>query len=206
MACFPEDVRSIVLLDFVFDLNQSNEDLSSTFRESIDSIIKNESEKPTQAASSNNSKELTYEAALERLLKANRHVDIKAGKVLLDRSIISVNGKLEFSRDIGIPKFSPIRYHFSEFKTLRDSMVKYIKFPILHIYAYPYPYGEITFNYVNNLLNEIKASSNKTVEMVKFEGSHHFHMINPDKTSEIVLKFLESVDETCNSKSSSSKL
>ena len=85
----------------------------------------------------------------------------------------------------------PIRFHYSEFLCLRESIVKNVKLPICHVYAFPYPYGEITFNTVNELLNDIRRDSSFSLEMIKFEGSHHFHMLNPAQTAEIVAKFLK---------------
>jgi hypothetical protein len=84
----------------------------------------------------------------------------------------------------------PIRFHYSEFLCLRESIVKNVKLPIYHIYAFPYPYGETTFDTINDLLNEIKRSSNCFLEIVKFEGSHHFHMLNPARTAKLVAQFL----------------
>lgn len=85
----------------------------------------------------------------------------------------------------------PIKYHFIEFCALKSSIIKNIKCPILHIYAYPYPYGEQTFNFVNKLLTDIEENSKSSVDLVKFEGTHHFHMINPTGTAQIVLEFLK---------------
>jgi hypothetical protein len=44
----------------------------------------------------------------QRILKANRHIDEHAAKVLLERSLVFENGALDFGRDINIPKFVTI--------------------------------------------------------------------------------------------------
>ena len=44
-------------------------------------------------------------------------------------------------------------------------------------------------------MNEIKTKTKSTVELVPIQGTHHFHMLKPAATAEIILKFLkEKVD------------
>jgi phosphoribosylaminoimidazole-succinocarboxamide synthase len=45
-------------------------------------------------------RELTYDFALARLLESNKHIDEISAKILLERGLIYVDNKLEYSRDI----------------------------------------------------------------------------------------------------------
>jgi len=194
MACFPNSVKSTILLDFVFALNISSETLSNTYKESIEKLLENESfSSEKKLENKTNNQPLTYDMALERILKANRHIDEMSGKILLERSLKYENGCLEFSRDIGVPKYFPIRYHLSEFLSLRDCIVKNVNTNILHLYAYPYAFGENVFKLVSDVLEKNNVTSGKHLEVIKFEGSssHHFHMIEPQPVANLILKFLD---------------
>ncbi len=75
---------------------------------------------------------------------------------------------------------------------MRESIVKNIQSPILNIFAFPFPYGEDTFNVVFKIVKEISENSTSKVEHIKFEkGGHHFHMLEPEECSQLVLKFLD---------------
>lgn len=86
----------------------------------------------------------------------------------------------------------PIKSIHMEFMVFYSDIIKKVKCPILHIYAYPYPYGAEVYDFVDKLLNSIKENSNKQLIIQRFDGSHHFHMINPKPTSELILNFLNS--------------
>ena len=195
MACFPDNFKATILLDFVFDLSASNERLSTTYKESIDKLLENES-------STAKSENLTYEKALERILKANRHIDELSGKILLERSLTYENECLEFSRDPGVPKYFPIRFHLSQFMSMRECIGKNVNTPILHIYVYPYAYGEKTFSFVVEMLEAIRASSRKKLEHIQFDesDSHHFHMRRPSSVAKLILRFLNEEHAKCESK------
>ena len=92
-----------------------------------------------------------------------------------------------------MPKYFPIRYHLSEFLGFKNCIIKNVNTNILHLYAFPYPYGENVFNFVNDLLEKNKENSRKSLEVIRFEGSssHHFHMIEPQRVANVVVKFLD---------------
>ena len=59
-------------------------------------------------------------------------------------------------------------------------------------------YGEKIQNYLISLL---KSGDNKSrIETVKFHGTHHFHMIKPEKTANIILNFLNNDNINLSSK------
>ena len=78
--------------------------MTTTWRESIDKLV-NTNELLVEKKDNSKLVELTYDTALERLMKANRHVDELSAKILLERSLVFENETLEFSRDPGIPKY-----------------------------------------------------------------------------------------------------
>jgi len=41
-----------------------------------------------------------------------------------------------------------------------------------------------------DLMTEIREKSDASVEMAAIESTHHFHMLKPEETSRIALKFL----------------
>lgn len=196
MSCFPDNVKSVILLDFVFALDISSESLSNTYKESIEKLLENGLDQPPNDA------QLTYDMALERILKANRHIDELSGKILLERSLNYENDCLKFSRDIGVPKYFPIRFHFSEFMSFKECIVKNVNTNMLHIYAFPYAFGEKVFNVVSDVLETNNVISRKHFETIKFEGcsSHHFHMIEPQMVADLVLNFLEKQSSKLDSK------
>ncbi len=61
------------------------------------------------------------------------------------------------------------------------------------MFAYPYPYGTNTFNTVTKIVQDIADNSKSNLEHVKFEkGGHHFHMLESEQSSKVILKFLDS--------------
>ncbi len=66
-----------------------------------------------------------------------------------------------------------------------------LKCPILLIYALPAPYGEYTYNKVMEMMAEIKSKSEASLELISIESTHHFHMLKPEETGQIALKFLD---------------
>ena len=87
----------------------------------------------------------------------------------------------------------PIKYHYSEFLSFRELSIKNIKSPILLVYAFPYAYGEAVFDTVSCFLDQVKAEHDSIVHKVKFEGTHHFHMMKPAECSIAILNFLDSL-------------
>jgi len=195
-ACYPEDIRQLLFVDFAFDFSVTCEDPIVCWRECIDKYVKaSSSETSTPDNNNNNNKirpELTTDLAVEILLKANKNLDSDAAKTLLERGLMKKSdGKLAFSRDAGLGEFLPIRFHFSEFKSLREHIVPKIKCPILAVYACPCPYGDKSHETVVSILDDIERASHVSVTETRFDGvTHHFHMIEAKATSDIILNYL----------------
>ncbi len=73
-------------------------------------------------------------------------------------------------------------------KTLHENITN----PIQYIYAWPPSYGEPNYRSSVEFFTTLKRNKpGNDVDIMKFEGSHHFHMIDPEKTSSIIIKFLK---------------
>ena len=67
-----------------------------------------------------------------------------------------------------------------------------IKCPLQFQYAWPPSYGEENYKSTLDFFNTLKRNRPDIgVDILRFEGSHHFHMINPEKTCSNILQFLE---------------
>lgn len=84
-----------------------------------------------------------------------------------------------------------MRDYHSEYNRIYESLFENLENPVILIYATPPAYGEKIYNQVMHIMNQIKKNSKAEVELVPLEGTHHFHMLNPVETSEIVLRFLK---------------
>lgn len=65
-----------------------------------------------------------------------------------------------------------------------------IKCQVLYIYAWPPSYGERYYEGTMEFISKMKEHDKNSIESIKFDGTHHFHMIEPDKTSKIILNYL----------------
>lgn len=76
-----------------------------------------------------------------------------------------------------------------------------IKCSILYVYAWPPAYGDTLYNGTMDFFTNLKKNKiTGNVEIVKIEGSHHFHMIEPEEVTSIIVDFLTSCTkaEACN--------
>ena len=89
----------------------------------------------------------------------------------------------------------------SDFTILADLLDEHFKSPFLLIYAYPHFMGHHGQTLQNYLISILKTSKNKNlVEVVKFHGAHHFHMIEAEKTANLILNFLRKENFSLNHK------
>ena len=52
--------------------------------------------------------------------------------------------------------------------------------------------GESALQDTLKTIDLINEGSKTKIELLKFKGTHHFHMISPKETAELILKFLDS--------------
>lgn len=77
-----------------------------------------------------------------------------------------------------------------------------IEAPLLSLHAVPASYGDVKGKNTRALVEKIRQKSSGIVESGYIEGSHHFHMIKPKQTAEIIVNFLNKIKsiEPVNSK------
>jgi alpha/beta superfamily hydrolase len=80
-------------------------------------------------------------------------------------------------------------YHL-DFIQIYHSLVEDFNIPIQFIQADPPPYGDVLFEQINEMIQHLKEHSKNTVDVISMNGTHHFHMLKPAETADIVLKFL----------------
>ncbi len=131
-------------------------------------------------------------------MKANRHLDKTAADILLDRALIVHDNKLEFSRDKRL-RINVNPDHFIDWIVMSRTFSETIKCPIQFQYAFPPSYGEDNYRGSLDYFNTLKRNRPEIeVDVVKFEGSHHFHMIQPEKTCSNILQFLKNKKDNVN--------
>lgn len=83
------------------------------------------------------------------------------------------------------------RDHYIEIVQLLPEIAKYLTAPTMLIHATPASYGDRALKDTLKTINIINDGSRTKIELAEFEGTHHFHMIKPKETAEILLKFLD---------------
>ena len=61
----------------------------------------------------------------------------------------------------------------------------------MFIYATPPPFGQTLYDQIMTIISEIRKNSQSNVETIPIEGTHHFHMLKPEETANIVLEYLD---------------
>jgi hypothetical protein len=151
-------------------------------------------------------------------------LDEKSAKILLERSVNRQDDKLIYSRD------QKLKYHVSllffvriiidfYFKTkfvhpevflFRKTMSKYITCPMLFIYSsagFTLFNGESGLDILLEIIKEFKnANKSKFIQSIPVNGTHQFHMIDADNTSNIIMDFLNKANKMQNISKIISKL
>ena len=76
--------------------------------------------------------------------------------------------------------------------------------PLLFIYAVPASYGERKFKRTVEFFQRLRHR--KLIKMLPMKGTHHFHMLKPRETSELISDFIEKDVEKRNANKLKSKL
>lgn len=194
---FPDEVKAIVAIDWVMSGRKEDlEPIAKHWRMGINRQIEVEDGDEGTLPDVKRSP-LTKELAVKLLMNANHHLDETAAKCLLERALITKSdGTLDFSRDVMFKaSMSRLGNHFSEYSQIWPNIKTTLKAPMLQIYAHPPSYGDFAFECTNQRIRDINENSKTKIELVKFDGTHHFHMIHPAETAKIVLKFLDKIKD-----------
>ena len=96
--------------------------------------------------------------------------------------------------------------HFIDWVLMERTFHENITSSIQFQYAWPPAYGEENYRSSLEFFNNLKRKkSGGDVQILRFEGSHHFHMIDPEKTSSNILEFLKPKQEDVNNPNNTSK-
>ena len=68
------------------------------------------------------------------------------------------------------------------------------------VHALPASYGTVSLEDSIKLINEINNGSKSKIELQTFNGTHHFHMIQPEKTAMRIHEFLDKLKVTPSTK------
>lgn len=175
-----------------------NTDFSVVLRDSIDKFLEFE-EGEEEFKKTWSKKVLTREKALEALLKSNNHLDEAAAKCLLERGMRpkteSGDNDYEFTRDYRAKLVLGARDHFIDPILLVPELLRTHRTPTLFMVADPPSYGKTKQTMTMNIIRGIQAQSKESqIEIVTHQGTHHFHMIDPEPTSQLVFNYLNKIN------------
>ena len=85
--------------------------------------------------------------------------------------------------------------HYSEFVLIGSHMRKNLTAPTLYVHAIPATFGREVLE--NTEIYKRKISQNaEYTESLFVEGSHHLHMVKSKEAAQIVLNFLDKINNT----------
>ncbi|CAF1104323.1 unnamed protein product, partial [Brachionus calyciflorus] len=189
---FKNEVKGLVSLDWIFPITDHDfASYSELWKNGIENFIDFEE---AEISKENHKKTLTRDLALSILMRHNNHLNEESAKILLERALIAnKDGSLQFSRDIRIKHAGYSLDHYIQFYYLLPEIMRNVNAPILSIHADPPSFGEDAVNSTIQFLKKINQNSKNRIEFTKILGTHHFHMIKPKETSEIIHKFFNKI-------------
>ncbi|XP_064011177.1 serine hydrolase-like protein 2 isoform X2 [Pogoniulus pusillus] len=187
MFCFlyPEMVDKLVLLETLGFLlaPEDTEAWLESRRAVIDRLLSLEAKKQAPKARS-------PEAALERLLEANRHLTAEGGAVLLQRGATETPAGLVYNRDLRVRKQS--REYFTVEQCVK--LLQKIQDRVLIILARDgllVPHKPDNRNdFVKALQEALDSTLKEHIQLVEVPGSHFVHLNEPEVVSGIISSFL----------------
>ena len=87
-----------------------------------------------------------------------------------------------------------MRDYHAEYAGIYECLFEHLNHPVLLVYATPAPYGEKLFKEIMHIMSQIETRSKSTVETIPIDGTHHFHMLKPIETSELLIRFFDKVN------------
>ncbi|XP_064011176.1 serine hydrolase-like protein 2 isoform X1 [Pogoniulus pusillus] len=182
---YPEMVDKLVLLETLGFLlaPEDTEAWLESRRAVIDRLLSLEAKKQAPKARS-------PEAALERLLEANRHLTAEGGAVLLQRGATETPAGLVYNRDLRVRKQS--REYFTVEQCVK--LLQKIQDRVLIILARDgllVPHKPDNRNdFVKALQEALDSTLKEHIQLVEVPGSHFVHLNEPEVVSGIISSFL----------------
>ncbi|XP_033919259.1 serine hydrolase-like protein 2 isoform X1 [Melopsittacus undulatus] len=187
MFCFlyPEMVDKLILLENLGFLlaPEDTEAWLKSKRLVIDRLLSLEAKQQTPRARS-------PEAALQRLLEANRHLTAEGGAILLQRGATETPAGLVYNRDMRVRTQS--RESFTVEQCVK--LLQKIQDRVLIIVAQDgllVPYKLDTRNhFVKDLREAFESTLKEHIQLIEVPGSHFVHLNKPEVVSGIISNFL----------------
>jgi pimeloyl-ACP methyl ester carboxylesterase len=185
-ACFPEDTAKFISIDIAGPTVRDHIKLAGQTGDCVDKLLMYENLPESKMPC------YTYEEMVELVLDAYQgSVDLDSVKVLMKRGMapapehLHKNG-FHFSRDLRL-KVSMMGM-FNEEQVLQYA--SQIKCEVLNIRARPgMCFGDP--NMYPKVIEKMRESSKRLV-YEEVEGTHHVHLVNPERVCEIIADFLMS--------------
>lgn len=185
-ACFPDEVSKFISFDIAGPTVRDHIKLASQTGDCIDKMLNYETLPESKVPC------YTYEEMIDLVLDAYQgSVDLESVKILMQRGMAPAPEHLHkngyhFSRDLRL-KISMMGM-FSEEQVL--IYASQIRCEVLNIRACPgMCFGDPTV--YPKVIDKIREGA-KRVVYEEVEGTHHVHLVNPERVSEIVTEFLHS--------------
>eukprot|EP00055_Hartaetosiga_balthica_P004384 m.11371 g.11371 ORF g.11371 m.11371 type:complete len:337 (-) comp3827_c0_seq2:69-1079(-) len=179
-ATFPHKILSATFIDGMAPIHAEPEVAVSNLKNSIaswEALHKKKSAEPQY---------LTKEEAIGKLMKSNQHLDERSASILLQRGSQPVGeGKYAFTRDLQLKQASSLRLSFEHVRQFFRSL----ECPTCIILAR----DGIKFQQEENRKHilSLQQRLGKKFQFHQVDGTHHVHMIHPERVRPLWLKFLE---------------
>ncbi|XP_071447024.1 probable serine hydrolase [Hetaerina americana] len=181
-AVYPEETETLIGLDLAKPVTVNPNYVLKKSDSMIDKALE------MHDISVENSPKYSYPELIERLYKGYKGSLTKSCcEILLKRGKIEFPcGKYYYSRD---PRLNASTTLLSEYPhSLLMKLASNIKCEVLNIKGKPGKDFENSKFYYEAL--DIMRTSAKRLEFYEVEGTHHFHLSNPERTADIITKFL----------------
>ncbi|OXB60392.1 hypothetical protein ASZ78_001218 [Callipepla squamata] len=182
---YPEMVDKLILLENLGFLlaPEDTEAWLKSKRMAIDRLLSIEAKQQAPRAYS-------PEAALQRLLEANRHLTAEGGAILLQRGATETPAGLVYNRDMRV------RTQSREYLTVEQcvKLLQKIKDRVLIILAQDgllVPHKlESRNDFVKSLREAFECTLKEDIQLVEVPGSHFVHLNEPEVVSGIISNFM----------------
>ncbi|KFO82989.1 Serine hydrolase-like 2, partial [Buceros rhinoceros silvestris] len=182
---YPEMVDKLILLENlgIHLTSEDTEEWLKSKRKVIDRLLNLEANQRTPKARS-------PEAALQRLLEANRHLTAEGGAILLQRGATETPAGLVYNRDVRV------RTQSQEFITVEHcvKLLQKIQDRVLIIVAQDGLLVPRKLDRRNQFMKALREAFNSTlkehIQLVEVPGSHFVHLNEPEVVSGIISNFL----------------
>ncbi|KAM6137094.1 LOW QUALITY PROTEIN: serine hydrolase-like protein 2 [Pterocles gutturalis] len=181
---YPEMVDKLILLEnlgFLLAPEDTEEWLKSK-RMVIDRLLSLEAKQQTPKARS-------PEAALQRLLEANRHLTAEGGAILLQRGATETPAGLVYNRDMRVRMHNEVSFTVEQCVKLLQK----IQDRVLIILAQDglfVPHKLDNRKLVKALREAFESTLKEHIQLVEVPGSHFVHLNEPEVVSGIISNFL----------------